>query len=219
MNDPVKLNVGCGPTVADGWINIDKSPSVFLSPFPKLRKALLAARVLARAQADGFPAGVVHANVARRIPATDHSVAFVYSSHMIEHLSRWEGLRFIGECRRVLQPGGVLRIATPDLRLIIDDYLNGTSPMLRDCQTPADAFCREYGAFANAQVNPVKAIVRRLFSGDSHQWLYDHASLAAALHEGGFSEVTPCSYRQGITPDLAAVEHRPRGLFIEARRA
>jgi predicted SAM-dependent methyltransferase len=217
MEPPVKLNIGCGKTIADGWINIDKSPSVLLSSFPRLRKALLATRVLEPQQADGFPPGAIHANVVNRIPIADNSADFVYSAHMIEHLSRWEGLRFVRECRRVLRDGAVIRLATPDLEMMARDYLNGRSPFMESAKTPADAFCAEYGAFANSQGNLVKAAIRKLVSGNSHQWLYDQTSMAELLREGGFTEITPRTYRQGLTPDLVSVEHRERGLFVEAR--
>ena len=216
MGSVVKLNVGCGKTVADGWVNIDNSPSVLLSAVPRLRGALKAAAILTPQQAEGIPRGVVWANVVKRIPIQDGRADFVYSSHMIEHLSRWQGLRFVRECRRVLRDGGVLRLATPDLELMVRDYLSGTSPFNHDAKTPGDAFCAEYRAYSDVQLNGVKSIIHKLLSGDSHQWLYDRASIAELLREGGFAEINSCSYRQGSVPDLSAVEHRQRGLFVEA---
>lgn len=212
----VKLNVGCGRTVADGWINVDKSPSVRLSALPRLRSLLLKVGALNAAQAEGFPPGVIHANAAKRLPAADSSIDFVYSSHMIEHLSRWEGLNFVREARRVLRPGGILRLATPDLKLMIDDYIAGTSPFTNGTRTAGDAFCAEYRAFANPQVNPVQRLIHRFAGGDTHQWVYDQSSIAALLREGGFTNITPRAYREGETPDLESVEHRERGLFVEA---
>jgi predicted SAM-dependent methyltransferase len=221
----VKVNVGCGKTVAAGWINIDKSPSVLLSALPWLRllsalpwlrKLLRSVGILTPEQAEGFPSGVVHADVAKRIPLSDKSVDFIYGSHMIEHLSRWEALIFVRECRRVLRDGGVLRLTTPDLEMMVHDYLNGSSPFSDSATTAADAFCMEYRAYANAELGIVKSVIRKLLSGDSHQWLYDHESIEALLHEGGFPDVTSCTYRRGRTPDLTSVEGRQRGLFVEA---
>jgi predicted SAM-dependent methyltransferase len=190
---------------------------VLLSAFPWLRRLLLVTGVLTPEQAQGFPSGVVHANVVKRIPAENESADFVYSSHMIEHLSRWEALSFVRECRRVLRRGGVLRLVTPDLEVMVNDYLGGTSPFALTATTPADAFCLEYRAYANSQVNLVRGLVRKLISGDSHQWLYDHVSISELLREGGFNNITRCSYQRGLTPDLSAVEHRERSLFVEAR--
>jgi predicted SAM-dependent methyltransferase len=55
------------------------------------------------------------ANATGRIPCADDSAAAVYGSYMIEHLDRAEARAFLGEVRRILRPGGVLRIAAPDL--------------------------------------------------------------------------------------------------------
>jgi predicted SAM-dependent methyltransferase len=49
-------------------------------------------------------------------------VQLVYESnvHLIEHLNYCDGVRFVQECYRVLKPAGKLRIATPDLRFLIE---------------------------------------------------------------------------------------------------
>jgi hypothetical protein len=44
----IKANVGCGTCVAEGWVNLDNSPSILLAKRPRLRRALLAVRVLNR---------------------------------------------------------------------------------------------------------------------------------------------------------------------------
>ena len=156
-----------------GWVNIDKSPSVLLGRFPALRRLLFRLRLLTPEQARGFPEGVVFADVSKRIPAESGSVEFIYCSHMIEHLSRWQAVGFVRECHRVLRPGGWLRLATPDLKLMSTDYIDGTSPFLEDELTASDAFCAEYGAYADAPGNQVRRMIRKLAGGDSHQWLYD----------------------------------------------
>ncbi len=63
------------------------------------------------------------ANVAKRIPEPDNTVQVVYSSHMVEHLTRAEAARFFREVLRVLMPGGYVRISVPDLRLLVNDYV------------------------------------------------------------------------------------------------
>jgi predicted SAM-dependent methyltransferase len=60
-----------------------------------------------------------------RIPCRDHSVDAVYSAYMIEHLDRSEAQQFLRETRRILRPGGIVRLAAPDISLQIQDYLDG----------------------------------------------------------------------------------------------
>jgi predicted SAM-dependent methyltransferase len=216
VND-LKLHIGCGPDVLGGWLNIDKSPSALLARSPALRTFLSKAKLLTSEQARGFPVGVIHADASRRIPAGNATASLIYSSHMIEHLSRWQGLAFVRECRRVLRPGGLLRLATPDLEQLIRDYDAYTSPFLGSYPTRADAFCGEYGAYADADAGTTRRLLKKLLGGDSHQWLYDAESLSSLLSEGGFSDVQERHFREGLMPDLDVLERRERSLFMEAR--
>lgn len=55
----------------------------------------------------------------------DGSCAEVYASHVLEHLSyRDELLRALREINRVLQPGGRLRAAVPDLEILCKLFLS-----------------------------------------------------------------------------------------------
>jgi predicted SAM-dependent methyltransferase len=47
----------------------------------------------------------------------------VYSSHFIEHIPRNEILNFLVECRRVLKPGGLIRLVLPDFEKIVREYI------------------------------------------------------------------------------------------------
>ncbi len=48
----------------------------------------------------------------------------VYHSHVLEHFMKDKGEYFIKECFRVLKPGGIIRIAIPDLEQLARQYLN-----------------------------------------------------------------------------------------------
>jgi len=52
-----------------------------------------------------------HGNLAE-LPLADESVDVVVNFQVIEHL--WDQGKFVGECRRVLHPGGVLLMSTPN---------------------------------------------------------------------------------------------------------
>jgi len=57
------------------------------------------------------------------LPWDRGTVPGIYSAHLLERLDRNQGVRLLHECRRVLQPGGVLRLVTSDLQALLDDYL------------------------------------------------------------------------------------------------
>jgi SAM-dependent methyltransferase len=67
--------------------------------------------------------GVRVIDLRARLPFADGSADAVYHSHVLEHLERGQAAAFLAECRRVLKPGGVLRIAVPDLEGICRRYL------------------------------------------------------------------------------------------------
>jgi SAM-dependent methyltransferase len=51
---------------------------------------------------------------------------------MLEHLRRTEAPPFLRDCYRVLRPGGILRVATPDLERLCELYLERLRAVERD---------------------------------------------------------------------------------------
>ena len=92
MSD-VLINVGCGDAPLPGFVNLD----------------------LDRA-AD------IRLDVRDGLPFADGTVDGVYSEHFVEHLTQAELVNFLRECRRVLRPGGTVRMATPDLAELVRCY-------------------------------------------------------------------------------------------------
>ena len=60
-----------------------------------------------------------------KLPFNDNSVYLIYSSHVLEYFDRDEVLNVLTEWKRVLKPGGTLRIAVPDFELMCNLYTNG----------------------------------------------------------------------------------------------
>lgn len=56
------------------------------------------------------------------LPHDDGAVSGIVVEGCLEYLSEEDGIRFLRECRRALRPGGVLRVATPDLEDILAHY-------------------------------------------------------------------------------------------------
>src|ERR1035438_1257296 len=115
----MRVNVGCGASPTLGWVNFDNSFSIRAARWPLVVPALVRLRVIgwqsARFARVAHARNIQFANATARIPCTSSSVSAVYSSHMIEHLDRGEARAFLAEVRRILRPGGVVRVAAPDI--------------------------------------------------------------------------------------------------------
>ena len=122
----VRINVGCGQKPTAGWKNFDNSPSVWLARIPLLPGLLRLARLLDGPQAEFIEFAkenrIQYADATRPFAFASASVDVVYSSHMIEHLDRHDVDKFIAETYRLLRPGGVIRLAVPDIRRHVASY-------------------------------------------------------------------------------------------------
>jgi hypothetical protein len=203
----MRLNVGSGPVVADGWISIDGSWQARLAGRPMLARV---ASALTRRDVGHWPRGIVCRDVRDGLGVAAGSVSAIYSSHFIEHLKRDEALRFLHDCRVALERGGVCRVVTPDLRALIDRYLQAP-PGSRDA---AEHFMR---ASLLAEPNGsgargVLAWYRRRTQFDAHKWLYDAGSLCALFEAAGFANPSARGYLDSRIPAevLSRVEVRSR---------
>jgi predicted SAM-dependent methyltransferase len=213
---PIRLNIGCGRSPTPDWINYDNSPSVWLARWPVL--ASLSAQLgLIDRHALAFVAfcrshRIRHADAARRIPHADGSVDAIYASHMLEHLDRTEARSFLAECRRVLKPGGILRLAVPDLRNAAYQYLR-----LSD----ADGFLRHLQFDLDKPRGPVARLRRMLGGGRGHHWMYDRDSLLALVGAAGFADVELVEEGRTRIADPGSLDLNEReadSLCLEARR-
>jgi len=212
-----KINVGCGATPTPGWINYDNSPSLLLARLPAWCCDLAARTLLSNEQrrfatfARRNRTLLRFADVSKRIPEATSSVSVVYSSHMIEHLDRSRAGKFLAEVRRVLVHGGIVRIVVPDLRKLIDAYLDSGS---------ADAFLSSLH-MSPPKVSLVERIRIALIGYRHHLWMYDAKSLAALLTESGFHEaraMLPGETRIPSPGGLDLSERADESICVEAIR-
>jgi len=216
----MKVNLGCGPKAVKGWVNLDKTWKVYLTRFPFLKiplRFLSAMGLVNRLNSDEeIPAelGVKRHDVAKGLPFKDNEADYIYSSHMLEHLSRSKADFVLKECYRVLKSGGVLRLVVPDLYLLIEEYIKGKQT---GEATSADRFIENLNL---SDTKKSKRLINRILS-QGHQWIYDFDSLAYRLSSIGFSEVNKCTPGQGEVPDLQQLDEgelHPDSFYLEARK-
>jgi SAM-dependent methyltransferase len=209
-----RANVGCGVAVTPGWHNFDNSLSVRLARWPLLTRLLARLGLLGDEQlefiATARAQGVRWANSVRTIPLPDDSLEVVYTCHMLEHLDREEARSFLAEARRVLEPGGVLRAAVPDLQRLAESYL---------VEGDADSFV-ERSLLASPPLRTLPRILRFLITGDRyHQWMYDGPSLLKLLTEAGFESprvLSPGETTLGDPGELDLYERQEESVYVEA---
>ena len=67
--------------------------------------------------------GVLVHDLSRGVPLETGTADVVYSAATLEHLRPADAERFVGECFRVLKPGGLLRLGVPDTERLCRLYL------------------------------------------------------------------------------------------------
>ncbi|WP_157070097.1 class I SAM-dependent methyltransferase [Aureimonas frigidaquae] len=170
----MKLHLGSGPIRLDEWINIDLDS----------------------------PAADVLMDLRKPLPYADRSIDYVFAEHFIEHISRPEAVALLKECRRVLNPTGVIRLSTPDIQHIIDAYTRN-----------------DVGRWGNLwQPRNRCHLLNEAFYNWGHRFLYDADELRLLLSEAGFSDIQFVPWRESSFAALNNIECRPfnHELIIEA---
>lgn len=212
----IRINIGCGQSPTPGWHNYDNSPAIRIGQ-SKLATAVL--RTLGLLNAGNLSyieycrqSDIKYADAVKHIPYDDASVSVIYSSHMLEHLDRAEAGSFMRECFRVLEPGGILRVAVPDLMPLASTYVAGGS---------ADAFLSS----CVLELDKPRGLKARLhhvvFGGREHHWMYDGASLSRLMSDAGF--VKPQILQAGETTigdpgNLNLRERESESVYVESRK-
>ena len=125
----------------------------------------------------------------------------MYADNVIEHLTMAANRVLFREARRVLQPGGRIRLVTPDVEALAGLYL--ASP---ETAAPLLTELRDEGYSVFHQVD----VLRFAFQDDGHHkgYLWDFDSLAAELIRAGFQSVTRHQTGESEDPNLRSMELR-----------
>ena len=135
----VKLHLGCGKRdFGPSWVHIDKAD------FPHVK----------------------YKDVTK-LPFETGTVDVIYACHLIAYFDREEIIPILKEWKRVLIPGGVLRLATPDFRAMAKMYL------------------RENCSNLNQFLGPLYGKMEGIY----HKTTYDLYSLIELLASVGFKDI------------------------------
>lgn len=193
----LQLHIGSGGFDLPGWINIDSHPAP-----------------LAMSLDWGLPFR----------PA---SARFVFLSHLLEHLFHpFQSQRLLEDIRRVLQPGGVVRIVVPDIEQCINAYVANDRAF----------FANRNDHFASPVENPTRLERFLAYAGagpspshliEAHKFGYDVETLQHCLQRAGFVNIRRCNYQsspfEALRVDHASLNavarngDRHYSLFVEAQ--
>jgi SAM-dependent methyltransferase len=190
-----KLQIGAGTNPLPGWLNTDLEPTT---------------------------EDVLLLDATKPLSFGDAIFDYVFSEHMIEHITYQDGLLMMKEVFRVLKPDGKVRIATPDaikivglfsknkseeqkeyIQMVVTEIMGLYSPQRSELQKRRpewDIDCehiRKY--FPNIAEDGVCFIVNQLFRGFGHKYLYDENSMLALMLEAGFTNIQ--CYHPGASDD------------------
>ncbi len=101
VSHPLKINIGCGNTGLDDWVNIDKSPLGRIANHKTLKNIIFKCKILPKKYDLKLPNNYLVHDTRKGLPFEDNSIGVIYSSHFFEHLTYFEARDLIKECYRV----------------------------------------------------------------------------------------------------------------------
>ncbi len=192
LNGLIKLHIGAFNCPADGWVNTDITPHIWISKIPFAAKCLHVMGKMTDERLKEHELGVFrrlrYLDITRPLPFENASVAAVFSSHVFEHLFMDEVYRLVEEIHRVLAPGGVCRVVVPDLEKIVSAF---------DPNSP-DRF-----------IHDIYEVSERKAVKNSHHCGFTKASLVRIFRAAGFSKAEALTYQVGACPDVKVLDNRP----------
>lgn len=211
-----RINIGCGQTPTKGWKNFDNSFSLRLAKITFFPNILYRLRFLEDTQYHFITFArendIRYGDATKGLPLKSESCEVVYSSHMLEHLDRNGANKFLKEAYRVLRPGGIIRIAAPDIKKQIAQYNDSGD---------ADAFI-EATHMCVPRPNTLAQRIRLLLVGPRHhQWMYDGNTLSRLLEKHDFieAEIMPPGKTNIPKPgSLDLQERSSESVYVEAKK-
>jgi len=227
----MKINLGCGPVGKDDWINVDWGILAIMQFYSPVKKICIKLRLFPKAYDVKWPKNLKLHDCRKGLPFNSNSTDFIYTSHFLEHLKKYEAKKLIEECYRVLKNGGIIRVVVPDLELLVKKYLEkdigffkkfsatlikrgegNSEPPLADYLV--DNFYPDFYKQKFSLINRFMNLFIR-----PHLWMYDYESLRNLLEGLGFKNISRKLFKEGKVPDLDILDIFPEvSLYVEAQK-
>lgn len=186
------VNLGSGPNVVPGFVNIDFFNTGGIDYGADLRYPLK----IASSAVDG-----------------------IFCEHTLEHLTYSQVNAVLGECYRILKPGGVIRVVLPDLSLFMRNYCAGNRDWFARWEELIFITSRDSERAARRLLTSMEA-VSFVTQEYGHVSCWDFETLAAYLEKNGFREITATGPGKGrcaeLLIDLDDEERKFVSLYVEA---
>lgn len=159
-----RLNIGCGKTPLDGWINTDLEPSL---------------------------PDVQYLDATKEFPYIDNYFDIVFSEHMFEHIDLGGQTNMLREVYRTLKQGGTFVLTCPTMEFLIDLYNNPTTENNKKyIEFHSKFYGGPYNRFFGTDEPLQKSIVINNFM---HMWghlsIYDCPTIMQMLDTVGFVDI------------------------------
>jgi predicted SAM-dependent methyltransferase len=171
VTEKVKINLGSGHWKFDGWVNVDLD----MESLPQ-----------------------VCANLAVDLPFKSRVADLMHTEDFIDQLELESARAFLRECHRILKPGGIIRILTPDLERLAHLYLHDQDRL-------------KYLWNEHVQVPLQTGTAAEIFNTGmrfaGHTFLYDNETFTQVAKECGF-DARKVEYQKSADPELEGLDLR-----------
>ena len=173
-----KIHLGCGHNILNGWLNTDLFPSY---------------------------ENVYHVDALKTLNFNENQFDFCFNEHMIEHIEINEADILINEIYKILKPGGVLRLSTPNFEFLVKIYQNTIGDIGKEyIKWSKENFLPQH--YQEEAIYVVNNFVRDW----GHKFIHNYSSIKKLLENAGFTKININEISKSNYNDLQNIDNIKR---------